>query len=128
MWSDSYNRFYNRKICQLRIKFNPAFRCCKIKGNAFKTSPASNQRLTVGLQPLGKASAQHAIEAVVESEIRPTHFPYDWEIILKAVPKKKVFYDSGWEKALTSLIFGQLPFFFAYTVIQFILGDFENNR
>jgi hypothetical protein len=40
---------------------------------------------------LGKAFAQHAIEAVVESEIRPTHFPYDWETDLEGSSKEESF-------------------------------------
>lgn len=51
--------------------------------------PDSNQRLTVGLKPPGKAFAQHAIESVVPSGLRPTRLQYVWNFrCLKAVPKK----------------------------------------
>ncbi len=43
--------------------------------------PDSNQRLTVGLKPPGKASAQHAIESVVPSGFRPTRLQYVRKLI-----------------------------------------------
>ncbi len=54
--------------------------------------PDSNQRLTVGLKPLGKASRpKDAIESVVPSGFRPTRPQYDWKLRrLRAVLNKKI--------------------------------------